>query len=96
MLSFTVGQPETAYMSDGRNGDMDRVLWPLNAGFLRICGYDVLPPFIAWSVPWVGDDGRQAILDQYRERLLNLDSLEPLFFHSLSDIGEDHRIKPDV
>ena len=96
MLSITTGTKASAFAPDGRNGDMDRLLWPLNAGLLRICGYDVLPPLISYAVPWIGDEGRAAQLDQYKERLLTWQTDEPLFFHKLEDFDEDYRLKPDI
>jgi len=96
MLSLTIGQPASAFFPDGRNGDIDRILWPLHAGLLRICGYEVLPAFVAYEVPWIGDEGRKAILSAYKERLVMLDDIEPLFFHTLAEIGPDHRLKPDI
>jgi len=96
MLSITTGTPATAFYPDGRNGDMDRILWPLNAGLLRICGYDVLPPHIAYGAPWLDDAGRQSLIGQYKERLKNFESDEPLFFHKLDEFGEDYRLKPGI
>ena len=96
MISITTGVSDTAFYPDGRNGDIERLLWPLTAGTLRICGYDVLPPFVSYSVPWCGDEGRHAILDRYRDRLLNLDQIKPLYFHTLDQYGEDSRLKPEV
>jgi len=96
MLSFTTGAPPGVFEPDGRSGDLERVLWPIHGGVLALCGYEVLPPFIGWAVPWVGDDGRQAVLENYRQRLTNIETDRPLFFHRLADFGEDHRLKPDI
>jgi NAD(P)H dehydrogenase (quinone) len=96
MLSFTTGAPPGVFMPDGRSGDMERVLWPIHGGVLALCGYEVLPPFAGYAVPWIGDEGRQQVLEDYRQRLLNIDSDEPLFFHPLEDFGDDHRMKPDI
>jgi NAD(P)H dehydrogenase (quinone) len=38
MLSLTLSAPEAAFQPDGRNGDMERVLWPIHAGILALCG----------------------------------------------------------
>ena len=42
MLAFTTSAPPTSSLPDGRNGDLERTLWPLHAGVLALCGYDVL------------------------------------------------------
>jgi NAD(P)H dehydrogenase (quinone) len=96
MLSFTTGAPEGVFAPDGRSGDLERVLWPIHGGVLALCGYEVLAPFIGYAVPWIGDQGRQAALDRYRQRLINIENDSPLFFHKLDDFGDDHRMKPDV
>ncbi len=96
MLSFTTGAPPGVFEPDGRSGDLERVLWPLHGGVLALCGFSVLPPFVAWAVPWVGDDGRAKIVADYAERLSMLEHDEPLFFHSLSDFGENHQLKAEI
>ncbi len=96
MLSFTTGAPEGVFATDGRSGDLERVLWPIHGGVLALCGYEVLPPFIGYAVPWIGDEGRQATLERYRQRLIGIENDSPLFFHKLEDFGENHRMNPDV
>lgn len=96
MLAFTTSAPADSFMPDGKNGDMERVLWPLHAGVFGVCGYSVLPPFIAWSVAFISDAARSAILDRYRERLRGIEGDAPLYFHPLSDYGPDRRLKPGV
>lgn len=95
MLSLTLSAPEAAFQPDGRNGDMERVLWPIHAGILALCGYSVLPPFIAHGIPFVGEAAMQAELSRYKQRLQTLDTTEPLFFHGSADI-EDYRLRPEV
>ena len=96
MLSFTTSAPSTSSWPDGRNGDLERTLWPLHAGVLALCGFDVLRPFVADAVRWVDDARRQAILEEYRQRLLHLDNDTPLFFQKLEDYGPDGRLKPGI
>jgi len=96
MLSFTTSAPADSFLPDGKNGDIERTLWPLHAGVFGVCGYSVLPPFIAHSVAFVSEAARDALLEAYRQRLLSLDADAPLYFHSLDDYGPDRRLKPDV
>lgn len=96
MLCFTTGAPESTFAPDGRNGDLERILWPLHAGVLALCGYDVLPPYVAWAPAWVGDDRREEMLHAYADRLRNIDNDEPLFFHGLADFDDASRLKPDI
>ena len=96
MLAFTTSAPPTSSFPDGRNGDLERTLWPLHAGVLALCGYDVLQPYVAHAVRWVDQARREAILAEYRQRLLQIESDQPLFFQKLEDYGPDGRLKPDI
>jgi len=96
LLSITASAPAEAFLPDGRNGDMERVLWPIHAGILALCGYSVLPPFIAYGIPFCGEAAMAEMKQKFRQRLLNIEQDEPLFFHPDADIGEDRRLKPEV
>lgn len=96
MLTFTTGAPESTFAPDGRNGDLERVLWPLHAGVLALCGFDVLPPFVGWAPAWIGSEAREEMLAAYAARLGAVDKDEPLFFHELADYDDDSRLKPDI
>ena len=85
MLSLTTGGPPTMYSSTGLNGDINSILFPINHGILNFVGFDVLPPFIAWAVSRVGDEGREEYLAQYTQRLLSLETTEPLVYPKLED-----------
>uniref|UniRef100_A0A8B9KWU7 NAD(P)H dehydrogenase, quinone 1 n=1 Tax=Astyanax mexicanus TaxID=7994 RepID=A0A8B9KWU7_ASTMX len=50
LLSFTTGGPESMYLPDGINGDINIMLYPLQSGVLHFCGFQVLAPQIFWSV----------------------------------------------
>jgi NAD(P)H dehydrogenase (quinone) len=95
MLVLTASAPAAAFYPDGRSGDMERVLWPIHAGVLALCGYAVLPPFIAHGIPFVGPEAMQAEMERYRQRLLMFETTAPLYFHPHADI-ENHRLRPDV
>jgi NAD(P)H dehydrogenase (quinone) len=96
MLSITTGTPKGAYAPDGRNGDIERVLWPLEAGVLAICGFKVLPSFVAYGAPWIGDAGRQAQKEALAATLADVDAIQPRFFHKLAEFGDDLRLKPEI
>jgi NAD(P)H dehydrogenase (quinone) len=49
MLSVTVGASHATYEHDGRSGDIDLMLWPVNFS-LAYVGYDVHAPFVAYGV----------------------------------------------
>jgi len=96
MLSLTAGDSSTIYAYNGRNGDINIVLWSIQNGILRYVGFDVLPPFIAWTIDRSSQEIRERYLVDYRERLLNLDKIEPLFFHPNENYDESWRLRPDV
>jgi NAD(P)H dehydrogenase (quinone) len=96
MLSFTTSAPAETFLPDGKNGDMERILWPIHGGLLGVCGYDVLPPFIAHAVAFIDERARTALLERYRERLAGIGGDAPLFFHPLGDYGADRRLKPGI
>ena len=95
MLSITASAPEAAFKPDGRNGDMERVLWPIHAGILALCGYSVLPPFISHGIPFIGEEAMQAELERYKQRLLAVDTTETLFFHAGDEIV-DYRLAENI
>tara|TARA_B100000427_G_scaffold305956_1_gene292302 strand:+ start:435 stop:1157 length:723 start_codon:yes stop_codon:yes gene_type:complete len=93
MLTLTLGGRE--HMFDGPDsihGPLNEMLKPLLRGTLAYTGATVLPPFVAWHVPYVDDATRAGYLDDYAARLRNLDSLTPLTFPSLDDF--DDRMRP--
>lgn len=96
MLAITTGTPAAAYASDGRNGDIDRILWSTEAGVLAMCGFEVLPAFVAYGAPWIGDEGRAAQMDGYRALIARIDAIAPKQFHRVEEFGEDMRLRPDV
>jgi len=49
MLSVTVGTSADTYAHDGRSGDIDLLLWPVEFS-LAYVGYEVLAPFVAHGV----------------------------------------------
>jgi len=96
MLSLTTSAPPSTFMPDGRNGDLERILWPLHGGVLALCGYEVLQPFVAHSIGWSDDEARENVLKEYADRLSSIETDEPMFFHSLDDYDENSRLKPEI
>lgn len=96
MVCTTTGTASGLYEPDGIDGDLGHILWPIHNGVFRYLGFDVLPPFAAWMPGRVSPEQRAAYLDEYAERLLDLDRTPPLFFHPAEDYGPDERLKPGV
>jgi NAD(P)H dehydrogenase (quinone) len=96
MLCVTTGTASTLYEPAGIDGDLLHVLWPIHNGILAYTGFTVLPPFAAWMPGKVSVDERQRYLDSFANRLTEIETAEPLFFHPLSDYDETQRLKPGV
>jgi len=80
MLAFTTGGPAAFYTATGRNGSIDELVRHVQQGMLHFIGLDVLPPFIAYGAARATADDRAAYLEEYRGRLLSLDSTLPIDF----------------
>lgn len=80
MLALTTGGPPGSYTAGGRNGDIHQLLLHVNRGMLHFLGMEVLPPFIAYSAARVTPEERAQYLSAFRDRLLTLETTEPLRF----------------
>lgn len=94
MVSVTFGGAESTFAHNGRNGDVELLLWPVQMT-LAYVGMTVLPPFKAFGVG--GDpaslDGIEA---RYRSHLAAIDNLVPLRFNGWDDWDTSGRLKPGV
>ena len=98
MLSVTFGGPESTFAHNGRNGDVDLLLWPMNMT-LHYVGYRVLPSVTSFGI---FDDGEASAAriarckDALRDRLTRLDVTEDLNFNSWDDWNELGQLKPGI
>lgn len=92
MITFSLGGQPHMFGSDAIHGELDTLLSPLLRGTLAYTGFTVLPPFIAYHVPYISSEARADILLNYQARLLELDRLEPLSFPRLDQF--DDRLYP--
>jgi len=92
LLALTLGGQEHMFEANGIHGPLEDMLRPLLRGTLGYVGFDVLPPFVAWHVPYISAEARQEILDKYRRYLQALHEQRPLRFPSLSDF--DSALRP--
>jgi NAD(P)H dehydrogenase (quinone) len=101
MLSVTTGGPETTFKHNGRNGDIDLLLWPLNFTLYYV-GFTVLAPFVAFGVEgglkYSGEaEARRRLteyLRDYEKALHTLDNRPAIPFNGWSDWDEEGRLKP--
>ena len=101
MLSVTVGTSRETYAFDGRSGDIDLMLWPVNFT-LAYVGYDVLAPFVAYGVeaglrysdPAAIERRLRGVVEEFRAELLRVGSRAKIPFNRMAEWGADGRIAP--
>lgn len=94
LLSVTTGGPEAIYSPNAPHGwDINQVLYPVNHGVLYFCGIQPIPPFVAFSVFQVGGEQRKQYLEEYKKRLLTLETTPPIPYRSLSDFDEHMQLR---
>ncbi|WP_333742470.1 NAD(P)H-dependent oxidoreductase [Streptomyces ardesiacus] len=80
LLSVTVGGAESHYSDRGINGPIEDLLFPIHHGILYYPGLEVLPPFVLHGADRLGEDGFEDAAKAWRERLLSLETTEPIAF----------------
>jgi NAD(P)H dehydrogenase (quinone) len=96
MLSVSTACYPDMVQPDGLLADLNINLWHLHHGTLAYAGFQVLPPFVSWSIHYTTQQKREQYLADYVTRMSQLETLEPMFFHPLSDFGSDWRLKPGI
>jgi NAD(P)H dehydrogenase (quinone) len=103
MLSLTVGSGEATYGFNGRSGDMDLLLWPVNFS-LAFVGYTVLQPFVAYGVeaglrysaPDVLDARFRRLGQELAAAMATVEGRAAIPFTRMSEWGADGRIVADA
>ena len=101
MLSVTVGTSRETYAHDGRSGDIDLMLWPVNFS-LAYVGFTVLEHFVAYGVeaglrysdPATIEARLKGIVEEFRATLLNFGQRATIPFNRKAEWGPDGRIVP--
>ncbi|MEA5572637.1 NAD(P)H-dependent oxidoreductase [Calothrix sp. UHCC 0171] len=93
MLSLTTGGKLPMYTEIGINGDIRSILYPINHGILHFVGFDVLPSFVIFGVSQINNERRQGYLEEYEERLLNINDTHPIIYPILEDFDADFQLK---
>ncbi|WP_248798270.1 NAD(P)H-dependent oxidoreductase [Pseudomonas sp. MWU13-2105] len=88
LVTVTLGGREHMFGEGAIHGPLEDMLRPLLRGTLAYVGLDVLPPFVAWHVPYISAEAREQFLVGYHERLENLEQDSPLVFPHLSQFDE--------
>lgn len=92
LVACTCGGRDYMFEPDGVHGEMDLMLRHLLRGTLGYAGFEVLPPFVAWHVPYITQEDRTRLLEEYDVFLRGLGELQPLAFPSLD--GYDAQMRP--
>ncbi len=87
-VSISLGGRPHMFGDEGIHGQLTDMLRHLLRGTLYYVGFDVVPPFTAWHVPYVSDEDRQTILKEHREWLARIDTLEPMRFPRMDEFDE--------
>ncbi len=85
---MTLGGREHMFGEGAIHGPLEDMLRPLLRGTLAYVGLEVLPPFVAWHVPYISGEARAQFLTDYRERLTHLEQDSPLVFPRLEQFDE--------
>lgn len=98
MLSITIGGPEKDYSERGINGAIADLLFPIHHGILFFPGMSVLPPFLVYHADHLTEAGYQQVEADYKGRLLNLFTTEPIPFRSQNggDYDDAYQLKPGL
>jgi NAD(P)H dehydrogenase (quinone) len=96
MLALTMAAYPEMMAADGLNGLLEVNLWPIQNGVLAFCGFEVLAPFVANSVPYSDDAARARIIEDYGRRLTGLGCETPLPFHRRDEFDRRWKMNPDI
>ncbi|QYN04291.1 NAD(P)H-dependent oxidoreductase [Pseudomonas protegens] len=88
LVTLTLGGREHMFGEGAIHGPLPDMLRPLLRGTLAYVGYDVLEPFVAWHVPYISQEAREAFLHSYHQRLQHLADDQPLVFPRLDQFDE--------
>lgn len=88
MLSFTLGGREHMFGDHAIHGSIEDLLLPIQRGTLAYAGFEVLPPFVAYHVPYISQEAREQMLVDYQQHLTSLDNLEALVFPKLEQFDD--------
>lgn len=101
LLSVTTGGPQETFAYNGRNADIDLLMWPMCFSMYFV-GYSVLPPFVAFGVEsgvrYSDPSAVEARLAGHEaslvDRLAAVEETEPMAFSGWDDWDEHGRLRP--
>jgi NAD(P)H dehydrogenase (quinone) len=85
MLATSLGGQTHMFGPGAVHGELETLLKPIHQGMLGYVGLTVLPPYVAYHVPYLKQPERETIMQGYKAHLSQLDTLAPLPMPSLND-----------
>src|SRR5262245_10737188 len=103
MISVTVATASETYAFNGRSGDIELLLWPVNFS-LAYVGFTILTPFVAYGVESglrYSDDSvlksrLEKVSNDFRSALAELDERPIIPFNRMAEWGRNGRIVPSA
>ncbi|XP_033734123.1 ribosyldihydronicotinamide dehydrogenase [quinone]-like [Pecten maximus] len=89
IISMTTGGTETMFTDRGVHGDIDIVLWPIQYGTLRFCGFEVMKPHITFCPAYSPKIKRKELLTEWSKRLQGLHKETPQSFISIKNFDPE-------
>jgi NAD(P)H dehydrogenase (quinone) len=80
MLCLTTGGPQMAYGLNGKNGELEKILYPINHGIFYFVGMEVLQPHIVFSPARLTNEERKAELLKYKSILQKIEDVKRVTF----------------
>lgn len=96
MVSTTTGCFPGMVEASGIMGHLDVMLWHLQYGTLHYVGFDVLEPFVTYSVRYEDDAARAQYLDALEARLRNIEQVPLKPAHLNEEFGADWKLKAGI
>ncbi|ENU91472.1 hypothetical protein F971_02564 [Acinetobacter vivianii] len=88
MLCLTLGGRDHMFGENTIHGPIEHYLSSIQRGTLAYAGFEVLPPFIAYHVPYISHEARQKLLTDFETLITHLDQLEALEFPLLENFDD--------
>lgn len=88
MLCLTLGGRDHMFGENTIHGPIEHYLSSIQRGTLAYAGFEVLPPFIAYHVPYISHEARQKLLTDFESHITHLDQLEALEFPLLENFDD--------
>ncbi len=86
IITMTTGGPEYSYAHDGKNGNIESILFPIHHGMFYFTGMTVLEPFISWSPARANDLELKTEIDRYKQYLCNFTAKNAIYTNRKPDV----------